>query len=52
ARPELLHTLNGSGLALARTVAALLETFQEPDGGVALPEPLRPYLRGAERIGA
>ena len=52
ARPELLHTLNGSGLALARTVAALLETFQQPDGTVLVPEPLRPYLRGLDRIGA
>jgi seryl-tRNA synthetase len=39
-KPEILHTLNGSGLALPRTVAALLETFQQPDGSVALPEPL------------
>ena len=40
AKPELVHTLNGSGLALARTVAALLETYQHPDGRVDLPEPL------------
>ncbi|MDP8904273.1 MAG: serine--tRNA ligase [Chloroflexota bacterium] len=40
AKPEILHTLNGSGLALARTVAALLEVHQQPDGSVALPEPL------------
>jgi seryl-tRNA synthetase len=40
AKPEILHTLNGSGLALPRTVAALLETYQQPDGSVALPEPL------------
>jgi seryl-tRNA synthetase len=51
ARPELLHTLNGSGLALARTFAALLEMHQQPDGSVAVPEPLRPYL-GLDRIGA
>jgi seryl-tRNA synthetase len=44
AKPELLHTLNGSGLALARVVAALLETYQRPDGSVSVPEVLRPYL--------
>jgi seryl-tRNA synthetase len=44
AKPELVHTLNGSGLALARIVAALLETYQRPDGSIAIPEPLRPYL--------
>jgi seryl-tRNA synthetase len=44
AKPEILHTLNGSGLALPRTVAALLEVHQRPDGSVALPEVLRPYL--------
>jgi seryl-tRNA synthetase len=44
AKPELVHTLNGSGLALARIVAALLETYQRPDGSIAVPEPLRPYL--------
>jgi seryl-tRNA synthetase len=44
ARPELVHTLNGSGLALARVVAAILETYQEPDGSVRVPEPLRASL--------
>ena len=44
AKPEILHTLNGSGLALPRTVAALLEVHQQPDGSVVLPEVLRPYL--------
>jgi seryl-tRNA synthetase len=44
AKPELVHTLNGSGLALARVVAALLETYQRPDGSVELPEVLRPYV--------
>ena len=44
AKPELVHTLNGSGLALARVVAALLETYQQPDGSVSVPEVLRPYL--------
>ena len=50
ARPELVHTLNGSGLALARVVAALLETYQQADGTVVVPDVLRPYL-GVERIG-
>lgn len=44
AKPELVHTLNGSGLALARTVAAILETYQQPDGSVVVPEVLRPYM--------
>jgi seryl-tRNA synthetase len=44
AKPELVHTLNGSGLALARVVAALLETYQRADGTVEIPEVLRPYL--------
>jgi seryl-tRNA synthetase len=44
AKPELVHTLNGSGLALARTVAAILETYQQADGSVEVPEVLRPYL--------
>jgi len=50
AKPELVHTLNGSGLALARVVAALLETHQQADGSVLVPEVLRPAM-GAERIG-
>ena len=45
AKPELVHTLNGSGLALARVVAALLETYQQEDGSVSVPEVLRPYVR-------
>jgi seryl-tRNA synthetase len=45
AKPELVHTLNGSGLALARIVAAILEVYQQPDGTVEVPEVLRPYLR-------
>jgi seryl-tRNA synthetase len=45
AKPELVHTLNGSGLALARVVAALLETYQQPDGSVVVPDVLRPYVR-------
>jgi seryl-tRNA synthetase len=44
AKPELVHTLNGSGLALARVVAALLETYQQPDGTIIVPEVLRGYM--------
>jgi seryl-tRNA synthetase len=44
AKPELVHTLNGSGLALARTVAAIIETYQRPDGSVVVPDVLRPYM--------
>ncbi len=51
AKPELVHTLNGSGLALPRIVAAILEQYQRPDGSVAVPEVLRPYI-GAVTIGA
>ncbi|MBM4408180.1 MAG: serine--tRNA ligase [Chloroflexi bacterium] len=49
ARPELVHALNGSGLALPRTVAAILETFQQPDGSVIVPEVLRSRM-GTDRI--
>ena len=52
ARLEHPHTLNGSGLALPRTLIAVLETYQQPDGSVLIPEPLRPYMGGAERIPA
>jgi seryl-tRNA synthetase len=50
AKPELVHTLNGSGLALARTVAAIIETYQQADGSMEVPEALRPYMR-KDRIG-
>lgn len=49
-KPVLLHTLNGSGLALPRIVAALLENYQQEDGSIMIPEVLRPYL-GLDRIG-
>ena len=49
-RPRFVHTLNGSGLAFPRTIACLLEHYQIPDGGVAVPEVLRPYL-GTDRLG-
>ncbi len=47
---RLVHTLNGSGLAVGRTLAALLENFQQPDGSVAIPKALQPYLGGLKRI--
>jgi seryl-tRNA synthetase len=49
-KARLLHTLNGSGLAVGRTLIAVLENYQQADGTVVVPEPLRPYLRGLERI--
>ena len=45
-----VHTLNGSGLAVGRTLIAILENYQEADGAVALPEALLPYMGGARRI--
>jgi len=50
-KTELLHTLNGSGLAIGRTWLAIIENYQQADGSVAIPEALRPYLGGLERIG-
>lgn len=44
AKPELVHTLNGSGVAVGRTVAAILENYQRADGGVTVPDALRPYM--------
>ena len=49
-KPEHVHTLNGSGLAIGRTVAAILENYQQEDGSVVIPEALRPYMRGVEII--
>jgi len=50
AKPQFVHTLNGSGLAIGRTVAAVLENYQQADGSVKIPEALRPYMGGAEVI--
>jgi seryl-tRNA synthetase len=50
-RPDLCHTLNGSGLAVGRTLIAVLENYQEADGSVTVPAALRPYMGGLERIG-
>ena len=49
-KPELVHTLNGSGLAVGRTLVAVLENYQDADGGVAVPRALRPYLGGLDRL--
>jgi seryl-tRNA synthetase len=49
-RPELVHTLNGSGLAVGRTLVAVLENHQQADGSIRIPERLRPYLGGTERL--
>jgi len=49
-RPELLHTLNGSGLAVGRTLVAILENYQNADGTASIPEALRPYMGGLTRI--
>ena len=50
AKPRFVHTLNGSGLAVGRTLVAILENYQQADGSVVVPEALRPYMHGLERI--
>ena len=52
AKPEYVHTLNGSGLAVGRTWLAILENYQQQDGSVIIPEALRPYMGGEEKIEA
>ena len=49
-KPELVHTLNGSGLAVGRTLVAVLENYQNADGSVTIPEVLRPYMKGQEML--
>ncbi|GFZ99945.1 serine--tRNA ligase [Dyella caseinilytica] len=49
-KPELVHTLNGSGLAVGRTMIAVMENYQNADGSITLPEALRPYMGGVEKI--
>jgi seryl-tRNA synthetase len=49
-KPRLLHTLNGSGLAIGRTLVAILEQYQQADGNVKVPEALVPYMGGIEHI--
>jgi seryl-tRNA synthetase len=47
-KPELCHSINGSGLAVGRALVAVLENYQRPDGSVVVPEVLRPYMGGLE----
>ncbi len=49
-KSSLVHTLNGSGLAVGRTLLAIMENFQQPDGSVLIPEALQPYMQGMEKI--
>jgi seryl-tRNA synthetase len=49
-KPELVHTLNGSGLAVGRTLVAVMENYQQADGSIIVPEVLRPYMGGMERL--
>ena len=49
-KPEYLHTLNGSGVALGRAVVAILENYQQEDGSVLVPKVLQPYMYGVDRI--
>ncbi len=51
-KPELLHTLNGSGLAVGRTLVAVLENYQQADGSVEIPAVLRPYMGGLTHLKA
>ena len=48
--PRYVHTLNGSALAVGRTLIAILETYQQPDGSVRIPEALKPYMGGHEEL--
>jgi seryl-tRNA synthetase len=52
AAPEFVHTLNGSGLAVGRALIAVMENYQQPDGSIAVPDVLRPYMGGLEKIAA
>ncbi|MGA3071597.1 MAG: aminoacyl--tRNA ligase-related protein, partial [Terracidiphilus sp.] len=49
-KPEFVHTINGSGLAVGRTWLAILENYQQPDGSVLIPRALQPYMGGLDRI--
>jgi seryl-tRNA synthetase len=51
-KPELVHTLNGSALAVGRTLVAVMENYQNADGSIAVPAALRPYMGGVEKISA
>ena len=49
-KPGLLHTLNGSGLAVGRTLLAIMENYQQADGSISIPEALQPYMGGLEKV--
>jgi len=49
-KPELIHTINGSGLAVGRTLIAVLENYQNADGSITVPEALQPYMGGVSSI--
>jgi seryl-tRNA synthetase len=49
-KPELLHTLNGSGVAAGRALIAVMENYQQADGSITLPDVLRPYMGGTETL--
>jgi seryl-tRNA synthetase len=49
-KPELVHTLNGSGVAVGRALIAVMENYQQADGSILVPDVLRPYMGGVERI--
>ena len=49
-KPEFVHTLNGSGLAVGRTLVAVLENYQDADGSIRVPDALKPYMGGMERV--
>jgi seryl-tRNA synthetase len=51
-KPELVHTLNGSGLAVGRTAVAILENYQQADGSIRIPKALQPYMGGVEFLKA
>ena len=49
-KPELVHTLNGSGVAVGRAMIAVIENYQNEDGSITIPDVLRPYMGGTERM--
>ena len=51
-KPELLHTINGSGLAVGRTLVAVMENYQQADGSIVVPDALQPYMGGLKVINA
>jgi seryl-tRNA synthetase len=51
-KPELMHTVNGSGLAVGRTLVAIMENYQRADGSISIPPTLQPYMGGVNELGA